>query len=75
MCLAIPGRLIKKKDSETGVVDLGGVTKEISLVFLPDIREGEWLIIHTGFALERISEQEALDTISLLQSAYGKSNK
>ncbi len=70
MCLAIPGRLLNKVDDSRGTVDLGGITKEISLVFLPDAKVGDWLIIHTGFALQTISEQDALDTISLLQEAY-----
>jgi hydrogenase expression/formation protein HypC len=70
MCLAIPGRLIKKLDQEKGIVDLGGVTKEISLVFLPNALEGDWIIIHTGFGLEIMSEKDAGDMISLLQEAY-----
>lgn len=71
MCLAIPGRLVELKDDSMGKVDLGGITMEISLVFLPDAQVGDWLIIHTGFALDRISEQDALETISLLQEAFG----
>jgi hydrogenase expression/formation protein HypC len=70
MCLAIPGRVVTKTANDKGMVDLGGVTKEISLVFLPEVKEGDWIIIHTGFALERISEREALNTIELLQAAY-----
>lgn len=72
MCLAIPGKVVKRIDNDMGVVDLGGVTKEISLIFLPHVKAGDWIIIHTGFALENISEKDALETISLLQEAYGK---
>lgn len=72
MCLAIPGKVVKRTENDMGVVDLGGVTKEISLIFLPEAKEGDWIIIHTGFALESISEKDALETISLLQEAYGK---
>jgi len=72
MCLAIPGKIVKRINDSMGVVDLGGVTKEISLIFLPDVKAGDWIIIHTGFALESISEKDALETISLLQEAYGK---
>lgn len=70
MCLAIPAKLIKKK-GEIGIVDLGGVDKKISLAFVPQIKEGEWVLLHTGFALEIISEKEAQETIELLQAAYG----
>ena len=53
MCLAIPGKLIKK-ENEKGIVDLGGVNKEISLTFIPEVKEGDWVIIHTGFGLNII---------------------
>ena len=72
MCLAIPGRVVKKMDNNMGLIDLGGVNKEISLIFLPEVKAGDWIIIHTGFALERISEKDALETIALLQEAYGQ---
>lgn len=69
MCLAIPAKLIKKLDNEKGIVDLGGVKAEISLVFIPSVQVGNWIIIHTGFGLEIISEENALETISLLKEA------
>ena len=70
MCLAIPGKLVEK-DGVKGTVDLGGLNKEVDLTFVPDVEIGEWLIIHTGFGLEIISEQDARETIDLLQQAYG----
>ena len=75
MCLAIPGKLLEKRQDDKGIVDLGGVQKEISLALLPDAKEGDWLIIHTGFGLEIISEQDALETIDLLQQVYRMSGK
>jgi hydrogenase expression/formation protein HypC len=65
MCIAIPGKLIKK-ENEKGIVDLGGVSKEISLTFIPEVKEGDWVIIHTGFGLNIISEEEANETIAIL---------
>ena len=70
MCLAIPGKLIKK-ENEKGIVDLGGVNKEISLTFIPEVEEGDWVIIHTGFGLNIISEKEAIETLAILQEVYG----
>ena len=70
MCIAIPGRLIKKLDDNKGIVDLGGVSKEVSLAFIPNAIEGDWIIIHTGFGLEIMSEKDALDMINILQEAY-----
>ena len=70
MCLAIPGKLIKK-EKEKGIVDLGGVNKEISLTFIPEVKEGDWVIIHTGFGLNIISEEEANETLEILRELYG----
>jgi len=70
MCLAIPGRLIKNLDGNKGIVDLGGVSKEISLAFIPNAIEGDWIIIHTGFGLEIMSEKDAFEMINILQEAY-----
>ncbi len=69
MCIAIPGKLIKKEEDK-GIVDLGGITKEISLAFIPQAVENDWILIHTGFGLEIISEIEAQQTIEILQEAY-----
>ncbi|RLC49730.1 MAG: HypC/HybG/HupF family hydrogenase formation chaperone [Candidatus Cloacimonadota bacterium] len=69
MCLAIPGKLVEKKE-EIGIVDLGGVKKEISLSFLPEVKIGDWVLIHTGFALETISEEEAQKTLSIIREAF-----
>lgn len=73
MCLAIPGKLVEKIGEEKGLVDLGGVKKEIALNFIPDVEIGQWVLIHTGFGLEIISEEDALETIYLLRQAYGLS--
>ena len=70
MCLAIPGKLIEKK-GDKGLVDLGGVNKEILLTFIPEVKKGDWVIIHTGFGLNIISEEEANETIAILQEVYG----
>jgi hydrogenase expression/formation protein HypC len=69
MCIAIPGKLIKK-ENEKGIVDLGGVNKEIFLTFIPEVKEGDWVIIHTGFGLNIISEEEATETLAILQEVY-----
>ncbi len=69
MCIAIPGKLIKK-NNEKGIVDLGGINKEIFLTFIPEVKEGDWIIIHTGFGLNIISEKEANETIAILQEVY-----
>lgn len=71
MCLAIPGKILKKKNGK-GIVDLGGVEKEIMLSFVPEVKKGDWVLIHTGFGIQIISEEEALETIRILNEAYNK---
>ena len=71
MCLAIPGKIIKR-DKDKGIVDLGGVEKEILLSFVPEAIAGDWVLIHTGFGINIISEEEAFETIRILNEAFGK---
>ena len=69
MCLAIPGKIIKR-ENEKGIVDLGGVEKEIILSFVPEAKEGDWVLIHTGFGINIVSEEDALETIRILDEAF-----
>lgn len=69
MCLGVPGKIVDiyKKDTLTmGKVDFGGVIREACFETLPDAKPGEYAIIHVGFAISLLSEEEALDTLSLL---------
>lgn len=65
MCLAIPARLIEAED-ERGVIELGGVVRDVSLVLLPEARVGDYLLVHAGYALQKIDEEEAEATLRLL---------
>ena len=79
MCLAIPGKIIRIDNSDpamiTGTVDFGGVRKEINLAFVADASIGDYVIVHAGFALNRLDEEQArisleyLDQISRAGSA------
>lgn len=64
MCLAIPMKLIKIEENK-GVVELSGVKKEVSLDLLKEVKIGDYLIIHAGFAIEKLNEEEAKKTLSL----------
>ena len=72
MCLAIPA-LIKKIDGEQAEVDIDGLTREVSLQLTPDAREGDYVLLHTGFAIGIIDAGEAEETLNILRemSAYG----
>ena len=75
MCLAIPGELISvsgKGDMDRkGKVKFGGVTREVSLAFVPEAVVGDWLIVHVGFALSRLDREEAERTLDLIREAAG----
>lgn len=70
MCLGIPGRVIEIRDDaglRMGRVDFGGVRKEACLSYVPDVRLGDYVVVHVGFAISQVDEQEALKTLELLE--------
>jgi len=70
MCLGIPGKIIEiysNNDLQMGKVDFGGVTREVCLEYTPEAKIGDYTLIHVGFALNIISEQEAHETLDLLK--------
>lgn len=66
MCLAIPMQLIERGEFD-GVVEIDGVSRRVSLMLLPDAAVGEFLLIHTGYAIQRVDEAEARETLALLR--------
>jgi hydrogenase expression/formation protein HypC len=67
MCLAIPGRVEEIYDSgaaRMGKVNFGGIVKEVCLAYVPEITVGDYTIVHVGFALSRIDEASALQTLN-----------
>ena len=70
MCLAIPGKVLEIEsdgDPKMGKVSFGGVQKRVCLEWLPDVKVGEYVIVHVGFALSKVNEEEALETIKMIQ--------
>ncbi|MET8948876.1 HypC/HybG/HupF family hydrogenase formation chaperone [Streptomyces sp. NPDC004542] len=68
MCLAVPGRVldIQERDgTRMAAVDFGGVVKDVCLEYLPDLQVGEYAIVHVGFALQRLDEESARQTLEL----------
>jgi hydrogenase expression/formation protein HypC len=65
MCLAIPARVIQI-DEGLGLVELGGVVREASFMLLPDAQVGDYVLLHAGYALQKLDEAEAEETIRLL---------
>lgn len=66
MCLAIPMRL-RERDELSGVVELDGVQRTISLMLLPEAEMGEYVLVHAGYAIATIDEDEAQQTLELLR--------
>lgn len=70
MCLAIPAQVVSVNlDLETAVVALGPVKKEISVALLDDIAPGDFVLVHVGYALHRVSPAEAERTLALIREA------
>jgi hydrogenase expression/formation protein HypC len=69
MCLAIPGRIVEVNEDglmRMGRVDFGGVTREVCLAYVPEAQVGDYVIVHVGFAISQLDEDEAQETIRLL---------
>lgn len=71
MCLAIPGKISSITGDDPlqrmGKIDFGGVFKEASLAYLPDAKVGDYVIVHVGFALSKLDEEEAMKVLSYLK--------
>ncbi len=66
MCLAIPGKVIRKAGDEAEV-DLQGNRLQVSTVLVPDVAVNDFVLVHAGFAIQTLSEQEARETFDLLR--------
>jgi hydrogenase expression/formation protein HypC len=69
MCLAIPGRIIEMVDEANGLakVDVSGVRRNVNIALLDDAGVGDYVLIHVGFALSKVDEKEAEETLRMLQ--------
>jgi hydrogenase expression/formation protein HypC len=65
MCLAIPAQVVELRDGDIAVVDLAGVRKEISLALVEDVAVGDYVIVHVGYALNKLDPEEAQRTLAL----------
>jgi hydrogenase expression/formation protein HypC len=65
MCLALPAKVLKLQDANMATVEVGGVHKDISLGLLERVAVGDYVIVHVGYALSRIDEEEARNTLAM----------
>jgi hydrogenase expression/formation protein HypC len=66
MCLAVPGRIIDRQDM-LATIENSGVTRKVSLMLLPEAQVGDFVLIHAGFAVQEIDEEEAKKTLALFK--------
>jgi hydrogenase expression/formation protein HypC len=70
MCLGIPGKIISIEDNPLGIsmgkVSFGGIVKEVCLAYTPEAQVGDYVVVHVGFAISRLDEEEARQTLEML---------
>jgi hydrogenase expression/formation protein HypC len=66
MCLAVPAR-VKEIKGTSARVDFGGVLREISLQLLGGVKKGDYVLVHSGFAISKVKKQEAEDTLKIVK--------
>lgn len=69
MCLAIPGKIesVQEDDLRKGMVSFAGITKEVCLAMVPEAGIGDYVIVHVGFAISKLDEAEAQETLAMLR--------
>lgn len=70
MCLGVPGKVVEITGEDlarTARVDFGGVVKEVSLAYVPEVQVGDYTIVHVGFAITRLDEASALETLAMFR--------
>ena len=70
MCLAVPAQVVECNGDEA-VIDLQGSTLKVSKLLTPDVKRGDWVLVHAGFAITQLDEAEARETWDYLRQALG----
>jgi hydrogenase expression/formation protein HypC len=71
MCLAIPAQVLELMEDDTALIEMGGVRKVVSLMLLDGVEKGDYVLVHAGFAIERVDREEAERTLAVLEEAAG----
>ena len=72
MCLAMPARVIQLMDNNQAIIELGGVQKTISIILVENVKVGDYVIVHVGYALSKLDELEAQKTLELLHGVVSE---
>ncbi len=65
MCLALPARIVALVGADSAIVDMGGVRKQVSIALVPGVNAGDYVIVHVGYAIGTLDEDEAQATLAL----------
>ncbi len=74
MCLAIPSRVVEI-ENDMAVIDVDGVRREVSLLLLENPRVGDWVIVHAGFAIQKIDEAVARESLDILRQTAAMTDR
>lgn len=74
MCIAIPSKIIRVENN-IGTIDIDGIKTQISLLLVDDVKVGDYVIVHAGFALHKIDESTAMESLKGLREAVGVTDK
>jgi hydrogenase expression/formation protein HypC len=74
MCLAIPSQIVQI-DGNDATIDVAGVRRRTSLMLLEEVQVGDYVIVHAGFAIQKLDAQAALETLALLREAAAAADK
>ncbi|MBC7247182.1 MAG: HypC/HybG/HupF family hydrogenase formation chaperone [Actinobacteria bacterium] len=69
MCLAVPAQVLELMEDETALIEMGGVRKVVSLMLLDGVVSGDYVLVHAGFAIEKVDREEAERTLAVLEKA------
>jgi hydrogenase expression/formation protein HypC len=72
MCLAVPAKIVELA-GDTATVDMEGVTRDVSVMLLPGVGVGDYVIVHAGFAIGKLDEAEAKETLKMIRDVLGES--
>jgi hydrogenase expression/formation protein HypC len=67
MCLAVPAEVVETRENELALIEIGGARKEISLMLVDGVEVGDFVLVHAGFAIEKINKYEARKTLEMLE--------
>ena len=74
MCLAIPGKVLKT-DGDSAIIEFEGLNRKINIMMTPDIKKGQYCLVHAGFAIEKINKKYAMETQKYLEEMNAAQKK